>query len=312
MVSALHPPKHKEEGKVQLDENAQVEQDPGNGTKTNANSLSQAENIARARESRQFAVTTLKEGKQNVVKMIERVAKENSAETGMGADLLELYQRYEAEWAEQDEANSADENAELIPAETHRVVLSQMLDTHIELFLKPMKKQLEILEAAQEASEPASLLLLPPESQDRIHRAETPLGRHLRSGHFAVHAQSDVPGRRYSGLLRQEFIDDLLRLSRCHQAAPRRDSIARIQSVPERGARPSGEASRSATPNSMLPTKICAGSPRSVEVPPSEKENWREQYQPSEAIAQSASSPMRRRQRMPFARRDSRMKPSNE
>jgi hypothetical protein len=186
-----------EEGKVQLGENAQVEQDPGNGTKTNANSLSEAENIAGAREFTQVAVTTLKESKENVMKMIERVAKENSAETGMGADdggewfeelgtlyqqfdlLLQLYQRYEAEWAEQDEANSADENAELIPAETHRVVLSQMLDTHIELFLKPMKKQLEILEAAQEASEPASLLLLPPESQDRIHRAETPLGRHL-------------------------------------------------------------------------------------------------------------------------------------
>ena len=198
LVKALCPPdpQQEEEGKVQLGGNDRGEQVPGNTADKNANSLFEVEKIAREREFMKVVVRAMETSRESSGRMINLLKKENTTETGMGADgggklfealdtryqedseILEALYESQEKCAEDDEISALEKGA-LDPVGPHRFFLSQLIDDHIELFLKPRKKQLELLEAAEQASEPGTLLLLPQQSQDRIHRAEVPLQRYL-------------------------------------------------------------------------------------------------------------------------------------
>jgi hypothetical protein len=94
----------------------------------------------------------------------------------LAKDELEKSKQREKGKKERDEKRTADKNADFNHAELHKMVLMMMLDSHIRS-LNHMKKQLELLETIEDKSLPASLTLLPPESQDRIQRAEAALER---------------------------------------------------------------------------------------------------------------------------------------
>ena len=184
--------------KVQPRENEQVEREEVNTADKNSNPIVEAEKFALHFE--QAFKDCLEACQPQVRQMLfgewKERCEQNTADTGADpnvggerfealralyqeiSQLLEEIQLREEDRAERDEQNPAEEDADLSLADPHAFFLSVAITRHIGS-LKLTKMRLEFLEAFEEKTYPASLVLLPPERQDRIHRAEAALERYL-------------------------------------------------------------------------------------------------------------------------------------
>lgn len=195
VLGALRENNQQDGNKLPQRESEPVKRDGQSTAQKKANSIVGLEKLARNRKLEQAFKGYLDARQQELKQMFSQKRTEQDeqsiADTGAdpklaallatyqdGSQLLKEIQLREEAWAELDEPNPADENADLSLADQFAFVLSQVIKSHIE-FLNRTKMQLELVEEIEEKLEPATLLLLPRECEDRIHRAETALERHF-------------------------------------------------------------------------------------------------------------------------------------